>query len=128
MITLTLIRVCDNLGLLLGPRGKICFIMEPEWKDNQTDISCIPTGEYTVVYMERSASGKYRDCYHVTHVRNRYGILIHCGNTVNHTLGCLLPGVKVGTLGGQFAVLGSKAAMRKIHKVTNKETFKLRIV
>ena len=128
MITLTLIRVCDNLGLLFGPSGKVCYIMEPEWRNNQTDVSCIPKGEYTVDYMARSASGKYRDVYHVAHVKNRYGVLIHKGNLLSQTRGCLIPGARVGTLGGKFAVLGSSQAMRKIHIVTNRESFKLNIV
>ena len=128
MITLTLIRVTDNLGLLFGPNGKVCYILEPKWRENRSNVSCIPTGEYTVDYMKRSASGKYKDVYHIQDVKNRFGILIHKGNTVNHTLGCLLPGVKVGTIGGAFAVLGSAQAMRKIHKVTNRESFKLNII
>ena len=128
MITLTLIRVCDNLGLLFGPSGKICFIMEPKWRDNRSNVSCVPTGDYVVDYMKRSSSGKYKDCYHIQDVKNRFGVLIHKGNTVNHTLGCLLPGVKTGTLNGQFAVLGSAQAMRKIHQVTGRKRFKLKII
>ena len=102
--------------------------MEPKWRDNRSNVSRVPTGDYVVEYMKRSSSGKYKDCYHIQDVKNRFGVLIHKGNTVNHTLGCLLPGVKVGTLNEQFAVLGSAQAMRKIHKVTGKETFKLNIM
>ena len=128
MITLTLIRVTDNLGLLFGPSGKICFILEPSWRENRSNVSCIPTGSYVVDYMKRSLSGKYKDCYHIQDVKNRFGILMHKGNTVNHTLGCLLPGVKTGNLNGKFAVLGSSQAMRKIHKVTGRKRFKLKII
>ena len=124
-MNLHLMRIGESLGVLIGPNGVICYIMEPPWRDNRRNVSCIPEGKYQVKYLPRSASGKYKDCYHVTGVKNRTGVLFHKGNTVNDTMGCMLPGSRVGTLGGKMAVLGSAAAMRKIHKLTNRKEFTL---
>ena len=131
MLELELVRDLSGkhctLGVLLGPEGRVCNILEPPWKDNRSNISCIPPGRYIVEYLPRSASGKYKDCYHITGVPGRIGILIHKGNFYTHTLGCLLPGLRVGWMKGIRAVFASAGAMRKLHKVTNRQRFILHV-
>ena len=130
MIEATLIRdtraKTHTLGRLVI-RGKIFDTIEPPWKDNQRNISCIPQGRYYCKFMARSASGKYKNCYHITGVDGRTGILIHNGNTVKHTLGCVILGTKRGWLIGIRAVLSSKLAMSKLARLTNKQDFMLTI-
>ena len=131
MLSLTLYRLTTSnsgtLGVLYGPNGVICKVMEPPWRNNRRNVSCIPTGVYTVNYLRRSASGKYRDVYHIIGVENRGGILIHKGNLVSDTFGCLLPGMKYGLLRRRLAVLGSKTAVNKIHRITHRKRFKLHV-
>ncbi len=103
-------------------------VLERPWKNNQRNLSCIPAGDYTVTFMERSASGKYRNVYHIQGVEGRSGILIHSGNTVNHTLGCLIVGKRRGWLGRRRAVLNSRSGLRQLVDVLGKEPFKLTIV
>jgi len=103
-------------------------VLEPPWKDNFRNISCIPAGDYTVTFMRRSSSGKYRNVYHIQGVEGRSGILIHAGNTVNHTLGCLIIGKRRGWLGGRRAVLNSRTGLRQLVNVMGTEPFKLTIV
>lgn len=123
-----LTRLEPSLGAFIThEHGLICYVMEPPWRDNRPNVSCIPVGDYDVTHLKRSASGKYKDCYHVHNVPDRFAILIHKGNTVRDTMGCMLPGARVGTLGGQKAVLGSAQAMRKIHKITQRKGFKLHV-
>ena len=122
-----LVRLQPSIGALMNQDGFICYVMEPPWRNNRSNVSCIPVGEYNVDYLPKSASGKYKDCYHVRGVPDRFAILIHKGNTVRDTMGCMLPGMRVGTLGGKQAVLGSAKAMRKLHKLTNRKSFKLHV-
>ena len=124
---ITLVRLKQSIGALISDQGFICYVMEPPWRDNRSNVSCIPVGDYDVDYLTKSASGKYKDCYHVRGVPDRFAILIHKGNTVRDTMGCMLPGVRVGKLGGKCAVLGSAQAMRKIHKLTGRKSFKLTV-
>jgi hypothetical protein len=63
--------------------------LEPSWKDNQRQISCIPAGRYTVTPRN---SPRYKDHFHVKDVNGRDWILIHQGNFRRDSTGCLLVG------------------------------------
>ena len=121
------IRFANSPGVMMHQGGVVCRVIEPPWRNNETNMSCIPPGDYTVEYLLKSASGKYRDCYHVAGVPGRSGILIHLGNTADDTTGCILPGMKCGTLWGEEAVLNSAQAMSRIHELTGRKNFKLSI-
>lgn len=113
----TLTRIDSNdertLGLLrVG--GQVYATLERPWRQNARNVSCIPAGQYDCEYLPRSASGKYRQVWHVLGVPDRGGILIHNGNTVSHTRGCILVGLRHGVLAGASAVLNSRTAMRKL--------------
>ena len=98
-------------------------IMEPPWRDNRRNRSCIPNGAYVVV---PHISPRFGRCLLVTGVPERSHILFHSGNVggdvemglKTHTLGCLLPGLRRGHLDvrgrRQRAVLVSRTAMRHI--------------
>ena len=114
-----------TLGVLfVGSR--FYFTMEPPWQDNKSNISCIPPGEYDYEYLERSASGKYKNCLHIKDVPGRFGILMHSGNKPEQTKGCILPGKKIGWLANTRAVLNSKSALNEI--VGDNKQGKLRII
>lgn len=139
---LRLIRVLGDdegtlgLGLLYHGAQQVCLIGELPWRGNRPNLSCIPPGRYRVAYLARSASGKYRDVYHVLDVPGRSGILIHAGNLTGDrerglrtdSYGCLLPGRRVGRLGGQRAVLASRGAMQDLHAVTGRQGFTLEVI
>ena len=69
--------------------GFRCVVLELPYKGNLKRISCIPAGEYLCTIHESPRFGKV---YKVHNVVNRSEILIHKGNTVNDTKGCLLVG------------------------------------
>ena len=126
MILLRLIKASSyTLGVLFTDDG-IYYTMEPPWRDNQRNISCIPPGEYDYVYLPTSASGKYKNVLHIRGVPDRVGILMHAGNQRHHTRGCILPGKKLGALGGVRAVLNSKTALKEI--TDKNKRGKLRII
>lgn len=69
---------------------------EDDWRDNQRNISCIPAGRYRLV---RTVYYKHNyETFEVTPVPNRHRILIHPGNTEEDTDGCILVGLRRGTL------------------------------
>lgn len=113
----------------------VCECAELPDRDNQRGISCIPRGLYRVDYLPVSASGKYRDVYHVRDVPGRSGILIHRGNYVGDrslglladSWGCLLPCLRVGVLGNQRAGLGSSSALNRLHKASCRAGFFLEV-
>ena len=116
-----------TLGVIVGLSGKVCNTLEPPWRNNRANVSCIPSGTYTVTYLARSGSGKYKDCYWVRAVDSRSAILIHKGNVVSDTMGCILPGTRLGVLGGALAVLNSRGGIRALHKQANREEFILHV-
>ena len=108
-------------------QGEVFYTLELPWRDNERAVSCIPVGTYESVYLPVSASGKYRATYHLQQVDGRSGILIHNGNIVEHTDGCILLGLAKGYLGGEPAVLQSRKAMLKLNQIMNKQNFILEI-
>jgi hypothetical protein len=116
-----------TLGYLIVEGVRFATIERP-WLNNRSNISCIPKGSYLTHYLAKSGSGKYKDTFHVTNVPGRSGILIHNGNLVDHTKGCILLGMKHGVLGGEQAVVQSKQAMREFNRVVDKRSFTLRVI
>lgn len=114
-------------GTLVTSFGDVLYTIERPWLNNQANISCIPKGEYLVTFLKKSASGKYRDVWHIQDVEDRSGILIHNGNLVKHTRGCLILGSKKGSLGNNPAVLRSRDAMRKLKLDMGTKPFLLNI-
>ena len=105
-----------TFGQIVTDSGLARVTGELPWHDNQPGISCIPTGIYTVTWRR---SPKHGVCYHVENVAGRTDIEIHSANWVGdkakgykcQLLGCIAPGMKVGILNGQRAVISSAAAL-----------------
>ena len=114
-----------TLGSFRLPSGVILSTIERPWLNNRPNVSCIPPGEYLCKWIERSASGKYKRCWHVVGVDGRSGILWHSGNLVRHSLGCILPGLRHGQLKGREAVLSSKPALNRMRRELGGESFRL---
>ena len=113
-------------GLLIV-EGKVFYTLERPWLNNGRNVSCIPAGEYEGVYLDRSASGKYKNIYHLRDVPDRSGILIHNGNVVTHTRGCILVGKVRGYLYNMPAVLQSRTALGELVDTLGKSDIRLRI-
>jgi len=83
--------------------------LELPWRDNKKHVSCIPPGKYPLL---RRMTGGYYQTYaerwghgfsiQVGSVPERDAILIHTGNTSDHTRGCIL----VGGAWGPNGILG----------------------
>ena len=131
MIRAFLVRDSVGSDCILGTLFvglEVFHVLERPWLDNESNISCIPAGDYVCNFMARSSSGKYKKVYWLQDVESRFGILIHNGNTVNHTKGCLIIGRKRGWLAGSRAVLNSKSSLRDLNEMIGDKPFKLTIL
>ena len=94
MLKLTLLRFSQTSlgthGVLLNPSGVplVCTLEEP-WRDNARMASCIPSGEYSV---SKYSGTRHKNAFYVHDVPDRSDILIHEGNTLKNTSGCILFG------------------------------------
>jgi len=88
----------------------ICNTLEPYHRDNASNVSCIPAGQYLC---KRVKSPTYGNTFEVTGVQGRSSILIHYGNTAKNTQGCIVLGEEFGRLKGDTAVLSSKRAFQE---------------
>ena len=103
-----------------------CDTLELPWKDNQKQISCIPTGIYKV---KKRFSKKYKNHLHITEVTGRSYILIHSGNFNTHTLGCVLVGELAYINDDDIVDVGnSKKTLKKLLKHIEFNEIELQIV
>ena len=93
MKTLRLIRLYRDThteGELWSNSHFLCYCLELPWISNKRNVSCIPTGQYNFIPWKRHGKPAFR----VEYVQGRSGILIHIGNLISHTKGCILPGME----------------------------------
>lgn len=122
-----------------GTRGKLfvnneffCYSIEPPWRGNMPNRSCIPEGKYKCIWHK---SPRYNWVYLLVDVKDRSHILIHSGNYGGdteqgfrtHTKGCILLGRKLGILGHQRAVLISRPTVRRFNDFMHENNFLLTI-
>ena len=85
-----------------GVKTFLCYTLEDEYRDNKVyGETRIPAGTYQIQFrtvggFHQKYSARFHDIHkgmlHVTDVPGFDYILIHCGNTDEHTAGCLLVG------------------------------------
>lgn len=98
-------------GVLMMDGRPLCVTAEPPWKDNKSNMSCIPDGSYKCVQHNGT---KYKNVWALLGVKNRESILFHWGNfPLKDTEGCIL-------LGASFSMNGTPCindSMRTIIKL-----------
>jgi hypothetical protein len=109
--TLMRVSMTDKVthGVFLFDGKPLCVTLEDPWKNNQRNISCIPTGVYKCVPHN---GAKYKGVWRLENVPGRSAILIHAGNSTSDTEGCIL----VGSEYGENLILRSQAALDKLRK------------
>ncbi len=103
-------------GVLSYESRPFAVTLEPEDKNNQRNISCIPSGRYLC---KRVESPKFGNTFQVTGVYNRSGILFHAGNTEEDSKGCILVGEEFGELYRKTAILKSRKGLAEFLKLLN---------
>ena len=93
---LTLIRHSTSnrgtFGVFTIADVPICHSLELPWRSNNRNVSSIPSGNYRCV---QTTSPKFGKVLYLQDVPNREGILIHAGNGLSDTRGCILVGLDV---------------------------------
>lgn len=94
MKTYTIIRKNDPMlngthGTFYDGAKEMCVTFERPWLDNKKSLSCIPTGTYKCTIHISKTKGR---CFKIHNVENRTHILIHPGNMLKDTEGCILVG------------------------------------
>ncbi|MCD6197493.1 MAG: hypothetical protein J7K15_02830 [Deltaproteobacteria bacterium] len=84
-----------------------CLSLEPPWRNNQINVSCIPEGQYLA---ERFDSPKFGETFRFIDVSPRSDIEFHIGNTIKDTHGCPLLGSYIATFDGHKGIACSKRA------------------
>ena len=94
--------------------GEVKFItLERPWLDNRENESCIPAREYRCKLIN---SPRFGEVFEVLNVKDRTHILIHCGNHVSDTHGCILIGMRRGS-SQTGTIYESKKAMEEFKKL-----------
>lgn len=112
-LTLVRLRFSDECvtGKMISEDDYIDFCtLERPWLDNKKYVSCIPPG----LYVFKFHSGPTKKRVWQADVPNRTGILIHSGNIVDETVGCIL----IGT--GFQKWPGDKTALKQSREALNR--------
>jgi hypothetical protein len=98
-------------GMMTWDGATLCFTLELPWKDNEHLVSCIPAGKYDCI---KHDSAKFPNTWELLNVPDREEILIHTGNTMKDTHGCILVGDSMGEIDKHSAVKNSRLTMQKL--------------
>ena len=112
--TLGYLYIVDNEEILFS-----CNTLELPWKDNQSNISCVPIGEYKCV-LEYSNRFE-RDLWELKDVPNRSECKFHSANYFKQLNGCIALGDSIKDIDGDGYkdITNSVETMRKFHNVLN---------
>jgi hypothetical protein len=122
----------QTVGELYFENVRFCYVLEPGWAD--TEYPNVDPGFYHCV---RTTSNKFGETWTLegldttrfpTPGIRRSAILIHPGNVDEETRGCLLPGLRRGTIAGEPAVLESAKAFGQLEQLTGKQDFYLTVI
>ncbi len=94
-----------------------CTTLELAWKDNQSNISCVPNGEYKCV-LEYSDRFK-KDLWELKDVPNRSECKFHSANYFKQLNGCIALGDSFTDINGDGYkdITNSKKTMKEFHDV-----------
>lgn len=104
-----------TFGIMTLDGSFLCYTLERLWLNNKPQISCIPAGVYQC---SRHSSLKFGNVWEVDNVPNRADILIHNGNTIEDSHGCILVGTYVAELNGMKALRNSRDALKQLMFLT----------
>jgi len=84
-----------TFGVLLIQGSAFCVTLEPPWRMNARLTSCVPPGRYEA---EKTHSAKFGTTYRLRDIPGRTNILLHPGNILEDTEGCILLASEFGKL------------------------------
>lgn len=119
----------ETLGILQSDVPEMifqCDALERPWKENKTDISCIPAGVYTCKWMP------FYDTFHyeLQDVPGRTGVFIHNANKFFQVEGCIAVGSSEADINedGQLDVLNSVQTLDHFEQLCDKQDITLTVI
>lgn len=100
-----------------------CYTIERPWKNNASNVSCIPEGEYKC---EPFSGTKYKDVVQVLDVPDRTFILFHVANFAHDVQGCIGLGSRFNSEALEPAVYDSRVTVAEFFVQAGK-SFDLKI-
>lgn len=101
------------------------WTIEREWKNNESNVSCIPVGVYHGVM---TFSPRFKQfLYELVDVPDRFAVRVHPANLASQLNGCIALGKSYGTMGGKPAVLLSRPAVREFEAALQRKPFTLEV-
>lgn len=97
--------------------GKKYYTIERVWNDNKVNESCIPQGSYDLIPHGWNGGFKFEKVWRFVEVKGRTAILIHAGNTVEDTTGCVLVGKSVRIYEDDAFLYNSGDAIDELRKL-----------
>ncbi len=98
-----------TMGYLSVNNKVLCYSLELPWKDNLSNISCVPKGTYKGILRYDKKDGWRIQLENVPH---RTAVQIHMGNYTKDTQGCVLVGSSANV--GDCSVQGSSNAYKQL--------------
>lgn len=119
---------------VLSALGFSCYTGELPWRDNRPNESCVPVGEYRVIWAMSPHFRRFT--YRLIDVSGRGGVLIHSANLMGdiklgfraQLLGCIALGERLGWMDSQKAVLVSAPAVRNFATMMQYKPFILEVL
>lgn len=102
-------------GVITIDNVLLCHTLERPWLDNQHDISCIPTGTYSVTYNYSPHLEKLT--WELLDVPGRTNIRIHPANLIGELLGCIAPCESITINNGSLFGANSRRACEALSLV-----------
>jgi len=81
-----------TFGVLVRDDLPLCLTLEDPWNDNKIGESCIVPGTYKC---QPHNGAHFQNVWELLSVPGRSAILIHAGNSIDDTRGCILVGSEV---------------------------------
>lgn len=103
MVIVEILRIATSkefgtFGAVKINKGAFCVSLEPPDEENHSNISSIPTGQYIC---KRTQSRTFGETFEIMDVTDRTNVLLHAGNVVEHTQGCIILGQYWGKTAGR---------------------------
>ena len=115
-------RVATNdygtFGVLIYNSIPFAVTLEPSWRDNLPNVSCIPAETYHCIRYE---SKKFGETFLVEGVPGRSGILFHKGNVEDDTRGCILVGEEFDPVFGKPGIKMSGDGFSEFKKLIGED-------
>ncbi|MHC6528831.1 MULTISPECIES: DUF5675 family protein [unclassified Vibrio] len=114
------IRGIGTFGELYDGSEVVCVTVEPDWQNNEKNVSCVPAGVYSVT---RHSSPRFGDCFAISNKNLgvtvsgpslRSNCLFHAANYPNELEGCIAPGLTFMPGSSRWGVSSSRKALDKL--------------